>query len=310
MQVKRIPGEQEMVDGGVKKLLSRIVTIILMIGFGIFGTFTPCRAVAVPPLKGYINDYANMMSPETRARLEQEIRAFERTDSTQIAILTVPSTEGDPIEDFSIRVAEKWKIGQKGKDNGIILVVAEKDRKLRIEVGRGLEGKLTDLMAGRIIDLAIKPRFKRGDYNGGFTAGVHAMIDATRGEFKAEPPKRNTKKGSQGALFPLLIFGGAILFVFGRISKVIGGATGAVGLPLAGHFLLGTPVLTTILLGVAGLLIGIFLPLFLGGRGFGGGGGPWIGGGWSSGGYSGGGDSGGFDPGGGDFGGGGASGDW
>ncbi len=143
-------------------------------------------ALDVPKLQGYVNDYANMISPQAKGELENELKNFEQTDSTQIVILTVPSLEGEVIEDFDIKVAEAWKIGQKGKDNGVIFVVSKQDRKMRIEVGRGLEGKLTDLMAGRIIDLVVKPRFKRGDYDGGFIAGVSALIDTTRGEFKAD----------------------------------------------------------------------------------------------------------------------------
>jgi len=122
-----------------------------------------------------------MISPSAKTELEKELRSFEKTDSTQIVILTIPSLEGEVMEEFSIRVAEAWKIGQKGKDNGIIFIVAKQERKMRIEVGRGLEGRLTDLMAGRIVDLVVKPRFKREDFDGGFVAGVSSLIDATRG---------------------------------------------------------------------------------------------------------------------------------
>jgi len=121
-----------------------------------------------------------MISPSAKAELENELRTFEQTDSTQIVILTIPSLEGEEIEDFGIKVGDTWKIGQAGKDNGIIFIAAKQDRKMRIEVGRGLEGRLTDLMAGRIIDLVIKPRFKRGNFDGGFIAGVSSLIDANR----------------------------------------------------------------------------------------------------------------------------------
>jgi hypothetical protein len=113
------------------------------------------QALDVPPLKGRVNDYAGMISPGVRAQLEMELKDFEQSDSTQIVILTIESLEGESLEEFSIKVAETWKIGQKGKDNGAILLVAKKDRKTRIEVGRGLEGKLTDLTAGRIVQLVI-----------------------------------------------------------------------------------------------------------------------------------------------------------
>lgn len=113
----------------------------------------PCAAAAlqVPPLKGRINDYAGILSPEAERRIEAASKQLEESDSTQVVVLTVPALDGDSIEDFSIRVAERWKIGRKGFDNGVILVVARDDRKVRIEVGYGLEGRLTDLMSGRII---------------------------------------------------------------------------------------------------------------------------------------------------------------
>jgi uncharacterized protein len=262
------------------------------------------HALDVPPLKGYVNDYANMMSQPARAKIEEELRSFEKSDSTQIVILTVPSLEGEPLEDYAIKVAEAWKVGQKGKDNGIILLVANQDRKIRIEVGRGLEGNLTDLTAGRIIDLVIKPKFKRADFDGGFISGIHALVDATRGEFKGEEKPRRSQGRGHVPILALLIFGGVILSVLGKLSRVLGGLAGAVGFPLAAYlFMAPLGLITLILVAVAGLLMGIFLPLF------GQGGGPFWGGYWGGGG-GGGGDSGGFDGGGGDFGGGGASGDW
>ena len=109
-----------------------------------------------------------MISAPAEARLEEELNSFEQSDSTQVVILTIPSLEGEVIEEFGIRAAEAWKIGQAGKDNGVILIASKGDREMRIEVGRGLEGRLTDLMSGRIIDLVMKPRFKRGDFDGGF----------------------------------------------------------------------------------------------------------------------------------------------
>jgi uncharacterized protein len=271
-------------------------------------------AAEIPALKGYINDYANMMSPSVRSKLTNELREFERTDSTQIVILTISSLEGQPIEDYSIKVAEAWKIGQKGRDNGIILIFASQERKMRIEVGRGLEGKLTDLTAGRIIDLVIKPRFKRGDFNGGFVAGVAALIDATKGEFKAEDAKPLPKKKSFSPLFTILLFGGIGLLVLGSFSRVLGGIAGAIGLPGVAYLALGASIFTLILFGILGLVMGIFLPFLFSGMGHGRGG-MFFPGGWffGSGGSSNGSDfdsGGGFSGGGGDFGGGGASGDW
>ncbi len=261
-------------------------------------------ALEVPTLKGYVNDYGAMMSPETRSKIENELKAFEQSDSTQIVILTIPSLEGEVLEQFSIRVAEAWKIGQKGKDNGAVLLVSKQDRKIRIEVGRGLEGKLTDLMAGRIINLVISPRFKRNDFDGGFIAATQALIDVTRGEFKADETQTSTRKKRSSSLPTLFIFGAIALLTLGRISRVLGGAAGAIGFSLIG-LLMGLPLVAIVLIGVLGLGMGIFLPLIFGGFGRGGGFFP---GGFGGGGF--GGDSGGFGGGGGDFGGGGASGDW
>jgi uncharacterized protein len=271
----------------------------------------------VPRLQGYVNDHAGMVSPSAKSKIEEELRTFEQSDSTQVVILTIPSLEGENIEEFSIKVAEAWKIGQQQKDNGVLFVVSKQERKIRIEVGRGLEGKLTDLMAGRIIDQVIKPRFKQGDFDGGFITGVSALIDATRGEFKAEQrPVQRRQKGFPPFL-TLLLFLGVFTLILGSISRILGGITAAVGLPAFVYLaVLPIGILAIILLGLIGFGAGLFLPLLFssggsrkdGSRGHGGGffygpgiGGHSIGGGGFDGGFSGGGGS---------FGGGGASGDW
>lgn len=279
-----------------------------------------CPALDVPPLKGYVNDYAGMISPAAKAKIETELRNFEMSDSTQVFILTIPSLQAEPLEDFSIKVAEAWKAGQKGRDNGVILLVAKAERKIRIEVGRGLEGRLTDLVAGQIVDYTIKPRFSRGEFDSGFITAVSAIIDATRGEFKAEPRRAPASRRGGFSFSPFLaflVFGGIALFFIAGISRVLGAILGAAGLPALIYFaLFPLGIIPLIILAVVGLAIGIFLPLlfsgwwgpgggwwFFGGGGFG----PWGGGG------GGGDDGGGFDGGGGgggDFGGGGASGDW
>jgi uncharacterized protein len=300
--VKKSPGNASCVRPHALFLIACLVFLVFA---------GSARGLEVPPLKGYVNDYANMMSQDTRARLENELRDFEQSDSTQVVILTVESIEGDVLESFSIRVAEAWKIGQKGKDNGVILLAVKKERKTRIEVGRGLEGQLTDLTAGRIVQLVINPQFKRGDFNAGFTSGIRAVIDATRGEFKADKVRRSSStRGIVSSFMPLIVFGAVCLLVLGRISRPLGGAAGLIGFPLVGS-LLGLPLAGIIFLGLLGLALGIFLPLFFGGA-FGGAGGyhhgVWgAGGGFGSGGFD---SGGGFDGGGGDFGGGGASGDW
>lgn len=262
-------------------------------------------ALEVPALKGRVNDHAAMLSAATRQQLEDILSRLEQTDSSQIVVLTIPSLGGEVLEEFSLKVAGKWKIGQKGFDNGAILLIAQKDRKLRIEVGYGLEGSLTDLMAGRIIRNVIVPQFKAGNFDQGIIDGVQAMIGVVRGEYQA-PEKSPKKKDSS------LGFGGLIAFVFfismlGRLRRPMGIAAGGILAPIAASvFFNFSPILILLSIPI-GLLIGFILS-FLGS--------PLIfghghhhhrhtGGGWS-GGFGGGG----FSGGGGGFGGGGASGGW
>lgn len=301
-------------------LLHATLLSLLLLLIGVMFV-VPAHALDVPKLTGYVNDYGSMLSPSAKATLELELRAFEQSDSTQIVIVTIPSLQGEVLEQFSLKVAESWKIGQKGKDNGIIFLVSKDDRKLRIEVGRGLEGKLTDLMAGRIIDLVVKPRFKRGDFDSGFITGAHALIDATRGEFKTDQQAgKRRAKGSQdiSRLFTFVIFFGIALLMLGSVSKYLAGAAGAIGLPAIVSMLL-SPVglIAGVVLAVIGLIVGMILPSLFSSAGRGGGmwppGGGYYGGGFGGGGFgSSGGDfgGGGFGGGGGGFGGGGASGDW
>lgn len=283
--------------------------------FGIFALFltlaSSAVALEVPLLKGHVNDYAAMLTPGRGAALEQQLSDFERSDSTQIVVLTVPTLGGEVLEEFSIKVAEAWKIGQKGVDNGVILLVAKAERKVRIEVGRGLEGKLTDLVSGRIIRSEIAPRFKAGDFDGGITAGVSALMKVAKGEYKAA--SRDLRQGKKGAppILTLLVFLAVAVVFFSSFSRVLSGAVGAAGLPVIAWLTFPGLALAIIAgLAVVGFLLGLFLALLFGGGGGRGGyfGGPFFGGGYYGGG--GGGDSGGFFGGGGDFGGGGASGDW
>jgi uncharacterized protein len=273
---------------------------------------SPALALDLPALRGHVNDYAGMLSPERAASLEQQLTAFERSDSTQIVVLTIPTLGGENLEEFAIKVAEAWKIGQKGIDNGVILLVAKAERKVRIEVGRGLEGKLTDLVSGRIIRSEIAPKFKAGDFDGGITAGVNALMKVAKGEYKAAP--RDLRQGKKGAppLLTLLIFLAVAAVFLSSFSRYLSGAVGALGLPVIAWLTFPGLALAIIAgLAVAGFLLGLFLAFLFGGGGGRGGyfGGPFFGGGFYGGG-GGGGDSGGFDGGGGDFGGGGASGDW
>ncbi|OGR01694.1 MAG: hypothetical protein A2505_09100 [Deltaproteobacteria bacterium RIFOXYD12_FULL_55_16] len=262
----------------------------------------PARALEVPQYQGYVTDLAGMISPGERQRLEQLLLAFEQSDSTQIAVLTIPSLEGDTLEDFSIRTVEAWKIGQKGKDNGVLLVVSKAERKARIEVGRGLEGVLTDLLAGRIVDQVITPRFKAEQIDEGFEAGISTIISATRGEFQGSG--QTSRKGGKSSPLNYLIFFAILVGFLGRLSKPVGALSGAALLPLFAFLGLSSPLgwLLLLLLIPVGAMLGLLLPILFANAG---GGGFFMGGGGFGGGDSG---FGGF--GGGGFGGGGASGSW
>lgn len=159
---------------------------ILLVVIMSFLFLPSARALNIPNLQGYVNDYADMITPSVKSELENKLRAFEQEDSTQIVILTIPSLEGEMIEKFSLKVANTWKLGQRGKDNGILFLVSKQDRKMRIEIGRGLEKKLPNAIAGRIINEIIKPKFAVGDFDGGFIAGASALIGATKGAYTAK----------------------------------------------------------------------------------------------------------------------------
>jgi uncharacterized protein len=285
---------------------------IIALIFALLTHYSFSFALEVPPLSGHVNDLAGMLSPQAVQELESNLAAFENSDSTQIVVLTIPTLAGESLEEFSIKVAEAWRIGQKGIDNGVILLIAKQERKARIEVGRGLEGKLTDLVSGRIIRGEIAPRFKAGDIDGGVAAGVSAIMAVVKGEYKATPRDLGHGKRSANPVFTLFIFLAVACVFLGSISRFLGGVAGAVGLPIIAFLLFpGLALLLLVGLGVGGFLLGLFLTFLFGGGGRGGGGfggGPFMWGGFGGGGGFG--DGGGFSGGGGGFGGGGASGDW
>jgi uncharacterized protein len=275
-------------------------------------------ALEVPALKSRVNDYGGMLSPESERRLETLLKELEEQDSTQVVVLTIPSLAGDSLEDFSIRVAERWKIGRKGFDNGVILIVARDDRKVRIEVGYGLEGRLTDLTAGRIIRDRIVPEFRAGRFDQGVLNGVVALTEVVRGEFQApaQPPIGPAASGAED-LMPFLLIFFFVVFMLGRVSRPLGTAAGGLFMPFLGHMAFAPGLLMLLGLGGIGLVAGYVLASIAGATasmgprppGRGGHGGfpidfPRGGGGFSAGG------GGGFSGGGGGFGGGGASGSW
>lgn len=280
-----------------------------LLAFMLCWTVVAVADVAVPPLTGRVVDRTGTLTSDQIATLDGTLQAFEQRKGSQIAVLIVPTTEPETIEQFSIRVAEAWKIGRKKVDDGAILVVAKDDRRLRIEVGYGLEGALTDVTSKRIIDEIITPRFRQGDFAGGISAGVDRIIGVIDGEPLPEPKRRqqstnifdNLESIGPVAFFAVLVFGGIFRAMFGRLlgAAVTGGLVG-----LAIWFLAGTLAVAAIVGVIAFVftLIGDSVVSSGGGRG------GWSGG--SGGGWSGGSSGGGFSGGGGSFGGGGASGRW
>ena len=290
----------------------RLLTFLFLLT-GLLSLLLPAvsSGLEVPQLQGRVNDYGAMLSSGTKQQLEQLLQVLEQQESTQIVVLTINSLEGDNLENFSIRVVEKWKIGQKGLDNGVLLLIAKEDRKLRIEVGYGLEGKLTDLVAGRIIRDVITPKFKMGNFDQGVIDGINSLVSVVRGEFDDQMRNIDTREKERNHRDGLI---GFTVFIFFFISKIfrekplIAAAIGAVAAPLIGHFVFNTSLPVTLFLIFLGGNAGfIFSSIGTGGSGR-------SSSGWSTGstGSYGGGFSsgGGFSGGGGGFGGGGASGSW
>ncbi len=213
-------------------------------------------AAAIPELQSRVNDSAGMLSAATVQQLETVLATLEREESTQIAVLIIDSLEGAVLEEYSLQVAEKWRLGQAGRDNGALLLIAKNDRQLRIEVGYGLEGSLTDLTAGRIINQVITPRFREGNFDQGVVDGVNAMIAAVRGEFTAnDSPSQGGGENNIGGLVVFLI---AILFQVGRVlgrRPLVAGGVGAALTPMVA-ILTGAGWLVVLALIPFGFLLG------------------------------------------------------
>jgi uncharacterized protein len=269
--------------------------------------------VAIPPLTARVTDLTGTLSGEAVTRIETKLANLEAKKGSQIAVLIVPTTQPEEIEQFGIRLAEAWKLGRKGVDDGAILIVAKDDRRLRIEVGQGLEGALPDAIANRIITETITPHFKLGDYDGGIEAGVDRMISVVNGEALPEPDRKWEHRSGLGHLLPLLLVvvfvaSGVLRALFGRLlgSVATGGLAG--GLAWALSHVLPIGVGAGVVAFLFTVLAGSTSRGWSAGRGWGGGFGGGLGGGFGGGG--GGGGSGGFSGGGGGFSGGGASGNW
>jgi uncharacterized protein len=257
--------------------------------------------VSVPPLKARVTDLTSTLNSDQLAALETELRAFEQSKGSQIAVLMLPSTQPETIEQYSMRVAERWKIGRAKVDDGAILIIAKNDQRLRIEVGYGLEGAIPDVVAKRVIREVIAPHLLASDFYGGIRDGTQTLMKLIGGE-KLPPPARAQTQTSTVSdyqtLFVILLVvvvvaGGVLKAILGRLfgSAATGVAAGFIAWALAGA--LGAAV-------IAGV-VAFLMALMGGGRGY-------FPGGFGGGGLGGGG--GGFGGGGGGFGGGGASGSW
>lgn len=277
------------------------LALLLWLASGLLWAQDKDGLLAVPAPSSVVVDLTATLSTEQQAALAQRLQAFEQRKGSQLAVLLVPTTQPETIEQFALRVAEKWQPGRKKIDDGAILVVAKNERTLRIEVGYGLEGALNDATAKRIIDDIIVPQFKRGDFYGGINLGVEAMMRVVDGEALPAPAAREPLPDSALGFLPVIfvaamVVGGIMRSLLGRAGGAF--ATGAL-LGLAGWLMLGLSVaLLAAVLGFVLTLVGGRMGSSLGRYGG-------YGNGWGG---SGGG--GGFRGGGGGFGGGGASGRW
>lgn len=263
---------------------------------GALGHAALCLAqIPVPALTGHVVDLTQTLNEAQKSSLEQTLTAFELRKGSQLAVLLVPTTQPEVVEQYALRVAEQWQLGRKKVDDGAILVVAKEDRTLRIEVGYGLEGALNDATAKRIIEEVILPHFKAQDFAGGISAGVEKMISVVDGEPLPAPTAAGAKAQEPFSYITVIVIAGAILgFIlraaFGPLpgALVTGVIVGVVAWLVLGVFsmalMAGGITLFTTLIGLTGLLRARF-----GGRG---------------------GPGGGFRGGGGGFGGGGSSGRW
>ncbi|WP_350282628.1 YgcG family protein [Nitrosomonas sp.] len=261
--------------------------------------------IAIPSLKSPVTDLTGTLSSMEISRLEQQLADFEAKKGSQIALLIIPTTQPETIEQYSIRVAEAWKLGRKGIDDGVLLLVAKNDRTLRIETGYGLEGVLPDALARRIIDEIIVPEFRRGHFSGGLHAGVEQIISIIEGETLPESePTGGTNLAVENIiplLFIALVLGRTLQSLFGRMA----GATITGSIAGALTWLISSSIAIALLITIAIFVISLFEQTgrIIHRRGPGHRN-------WPGGGFSGGSFGGGFRGGGGGFGGGGASGRW
>lgn len=262
----------------------------------------------IPPLKSHVTDLTATLSTQDITRLDEKLTAFEKKKGSQVAVLIVPTTQPETIEQYSMRVVEIWKLGRKNIDDGALLLIAKKDRALRIEVGYGLEGVLPDATAKRIIEEIIVPQFKTANFVNGIDAGVHAILSVIEGEPLPLPQARQGYASSNNThLIDNIVFILVGFFVFGRIlqswfGRIAGASVTSIGAGIVGWLLFSSLAIAAII-AVAAFFFGLFQHvgngIYRNGRHD-----------WSRGNHWGGGIGGGFGGSGGGFGGGGASGRW
>lgn len=290
----------------LNQVASQLIIRSLILAVLMFNVSTAMAAdlQAIPPLSSPVTDITNTLSATEQQALAQKLSAFSQEKGSQIAVLIVPTTQPEDIAQYSLRVAETWKIGRDKEDDGVIILLAKNDRKMRIEVGYGLEGAIPDAIAKRIVSDVMAPYFRQGDFAGGLNAAAEQLMALISGEALPAPAKKQAGASSFFDYLPILMFGAIFSGVVMRalFGKFFGSALngGALGLLV---WFLGGALLTVLLVVIAAF---IFTLAMGGGRGASYG----YPGGY--GGYGGGGLGGGdiFSGGGGDFGGGGASGDW
>lgn len=321
-----IPGNK-MIQFAVHTKLRLLIRLFLFQLLVLFSAATAVAQKAVPELWGQrVHDEAHILKTTTIDSLEHGLKVYEDSTSNQIAILIIPSLDGEVLESYSLKVVEKWKLGQKGKDNGVLLLIAVDDHKIRIEVGQGLEGVLTDALSSRIIRNEIAPAFRRNEYDEGVTAAIRAITKGIAGEYKADDIDTSVELTLGERLgFGAFIFGILGLFTFFALFS-----SGCAGWGLYAFLIPFWSIFPMIVVGVDAdlvvaviYIIGMPIAKIILGRSAwgkskmmqwknssGGGGSSW--GGWSSSGssWSDSGSSGGFSGGGGSFGGGGSSGGW
>jgi len=289
----------------MKKLLLIIFLISQVLGFS---KLVFAKNQNIPELKQHVTDQGKLLNSQQRSHIEEILSTLKQTEGSEVAVLIVNTTQPESLEDFSMRVVEKWELGRKNIDDGVLLLIAKNDRKIRIEVGYGLEGAITDLSAGRIINEYITPEFRRGNFYQGILAGVGQIANLIKGEPLPEPTSnQGSSKNDPGAFLPFMLFGSSMLSMF--LVPILGRLITISAISLGGSAFIWFMSHDLFLTGIAFVFLVIFSGAFSASRSSsyrnGGGYGGGFGGG---GGFSGGG--GGFSGGGGGFGGGGASGGW